>query len=289
MAARTGGGKKSTGKIVAYVLIGIVVVAGFFYVMKRGAAVDSNIAEKTTAAAKESGGGDLGHIGELYDVIDATDPDKMRHPRLSKAEQEELKASQAKLAARFDAIKADRDKQAEEAAKLAPAEWTMDIDSAQLPTGRANGMLSGTNFVVDTSRIDRAGYAQVLTLRQGEGTAANAEMFVYLSISPGEVVTNRTWTITKDMKGKGVPQIIKRWKTNPRYALSQKSFNTGYAMKLEIGAPTDGAIPGKITLSLPDTEKSYVAGEFHAESALYQTAASGYRSASGLDPRYRSP
>jgi hypothetical protein len=91
-------------------------------------------------------------------------------------------------------------------------------------------------------------------------------------MAPGETVTNRSWTISKDMKGKGVPQIIKRWKANPRYALAQKSFTTGYTMKLELGAPGENGIPGTISLSLPDNEKSFVGGEFHAESAVYQTA-----------------
>lgn len=287
LAARGQGGKKSAGKIVTLCLLAVAAAAGFFYMMKRGAVADANFAEKSTAAAKESGGGDLGHIAEIYNVLDATDPDKMHSGRSSKADQARYKAEEAKYEAQIDAMKTERDKKSADAAKLAPAAWTMEIDSAQFSNGRANGMLSGTNFVVDTARIDRVGYAQVLTLRQGQGTAATAEIYIYLSISPSEVVTNRTWTITKDMQGKGVPQIIKRWKTNPRYALSQKTFSTGYAMKLEIGAPTDGAIPGKIILSLPDTEKSFIAGEFQAESSLYQTAASAYRSAPQLDTRYR--
>lgn len=287
LAARNQGGKKSAGKIVTLCLLALAAGGGFVYMMKRAAAVDNNIAEKTTKAAKESGGGDLGHIAEIYDVLDATDPDKMRLGRVSKADEARIKAAQAKYNSQIGAMEADRAKKAADAAKLAPAEWTMDIESAQFSSGRPNGMLGGTNFVVDTARIDRAGYAQVLTLRQGQGTAATGEIYIYLSISPSEVITNRTWTITKEMHGKGVPQIIKRWKTNPRYALSQKSFSSGYAMKLEIGAPTDGAIPGKIILSLPDQEKSYIEGEFQAESSLYQTAATAYRSASQIDARYR--
>lgn len=287
LASRGHGGKKSTGKIVTLSLLAVAAAAVFFYLMKRGAALDSNIAEKTTAAAKESGGGDLGHIAEIYDVLDATDPEKMRSGHMSKADQARFKSDMDKVTAQINAAQAQHAKKTEEAARLATAEWTMDVDSAQFPSGRANGMLASTNFVVDTARIDRAGYSQVLTLRQGEGAAATGEIFIYLSISPNEVVTNRTWNITKDMQGKGVPQIIKRWKTNPRYALSQKTFSTGYAMKLEIGSPTDGAIPGKIILSLPDTEKSYVAGEFQADSSLYQTAASAYHS-SVLPDRYRS-
>lgn len=274
IAARTQGAPKSTGKIVSYVVIGLVAAAAFVYVMKRASAVDSNIAEKTTAAAKESGGGDLGHIASLYDVLDKTDPDHMGMSSKDAARAKaETAAYKAKSQERIKAYEADRAKKEAEAARLATAEWNMELDSAEIPSGRANGMLSGTNFVVTTARLGRAGYAQVLTLRQAEGAAVQAEMFIYLTIIPGETVTNRTWTVTKDMKGKGVPQIIKRWKTNPRYALTQKSFNTGYAMKLEVGAPTDeGTIPGKLILSLPDAEKSYVAGEFQAESVLYQSA-----------------
>jgi hypothetical protein len=274
ISARTQGAPKSTGKIVAYVIIGLIAAGGFFYVMKRAGAVDTNIAESTTKAAKESGGGDLGHMAELYDVLDKTDPD---HMGMSSKEAKLAKEEEAKYKQRIAARQADRAKAEAEAARLANAEWKMDIESAEIPGGRANGMLSGTNFVAEVARIDRAGYAQVLTLRHVEGSAVLGEIFIYLTITPNETVTNRTWTITQDMKGKGVPQIIKRWKPNPRYALTQKSFSTGYAMKLEIGAPTDeGTIPGKVMLSLPDAEKSYVAGEFQAETVLYQSARANY-------------
>lgn len=267
MAARTQGGPKSTGKIVSYVVIGLVSAAAFFYVMKRARSVDAVVAEKTTKAAKESGGGDLGHIAELYDVLDKTDPDKMREADTQRR-MKEHNEGQARLAAQ----KLADAKAAEEAAKLAIGEWKMDIESAEIPSGRANGMLGGTNFLADTARIDRVGYAQVLTLRQGTGAAVQGEIFIYLSMTPNEAVTNRTWTITPDMAGKGVPQIIKRWKPNPRYGLTQKSYSTGYAMKLELGEPTEeGIVPGKVMLSLPDTEKSFVVGQFRAEhTALVQ-------------------
>ena len=44
--------------------------------------------------------------------------------------------------------------------------------------------------------------------------------------------------------------------------MQQKFFITGYAMKLELGQPADGTIPGKIFLALPDPEQSVVAGIF---------------------------
>jgi hypothetical protein len=282
LAARTLGAKKSTAKIVTYSIIGVAAAVGFFFLMKKAGSLDSSIAEKTTEAAKESGGGDLGHIASLYDVLDKTDPDKMHlGGGLSKAEEADMKRRLANVKAEMEAeMKASAKKAPELPATLASAEWNMDIESAAIPAGRINGMLSGTNFVVGTSRIDRAGYSQVLTFRQGDGAAADREIFIYLSVSPNETITNRTWTVSKDMKGKGVPQIIKRWKANPRYAPIQKTYTTGYAMKLELGAASDGYIPGKLVLSLPDNEKSVVAGEFQAETALYQTrspAAAEYR------------
>ena len=261
IAARTQGAPKSTGKIITYVVIALVAVAGFIYMMKRASTADANFAEKSTKAAKESGGGDLGHIAELYDVLDKTDMDKMREGDA----QRRIKAA-AKAKKLAEAEEAERAKQAVEAARLATGEWKMDIESAEIPSGRANGMLAGTNFVADTTRIDRVGYAQILILRQGTGAAVQAEIYIYLTATPSETFTNRTWTITQNMTGKGVPQIIKRWKANPRYALTQKSFSTGYAMKLELGTPTEeGIVPGKVMLSLPDTEKSFVAGGFQAE------------------------
>jgi hypothetical protein len=66
------------------------------------------------------------------------------------------------------------------------------------------------------------------------------------------------------MKGSGVPQVAKRWKTDPRYAPQVKSFQSGYAMKLELGQLADGAVPGKIFLALPDTEQSVMGGVFKA-------------------------
>jgi len=66
------------------------------------------------------------------------------------------------------------------------------------------------------------------------------------------------------MSGAGVPQVTKRWKTNPKYAPQYKSFTSGYAMRLELGQLADGAMPGKIFLALPDPEQSVVAGTFRA-------------------------
>jgi hypothetical protein len=108
-------------------------------------------------------------------------------------------------------------------------------------------------------------------LYQGKLASPDRDLLVYLHLKPGEKLAGHTWEITPDTKGG--PQVWKRWKPDPRYALKPQTYNTGYAMKLELGAVAGGEIPGKIFVALPDTEKSVVAGVFTAETPLPDTPA----------------
>ncbi len=142
--------------------------------------------------------------------------------------------------------------------------WTLELAGATIPDGGANGSISGTKFIVETARIDPVGTAQVLGLRQGTAPAVDRELLIYLHLAAGEGLAGHTWRISQDMRGGVTPSLIKRWKSDPRYAAQQASFSGGYAMKLELGQAVEGVIPGKIFLALPDTQKSVVAGSFKA-------------------------
>jgi DNA-directed RNA polymerase subunit RPC12/RpoP len=146
---------------------------------------------------------------------------------------------------------------------LAPT-WTLDLDKAKIPNSRVNGVISGTNFVAETALCT----AQALQLIQGNALSPDLEILVYLHLNPGESPTGHTWTVSQEMVGRSVPQVVKRWKTNPRYAPQSKPFAYGYAMKLELGQITNGVIPGKIFVALPDAEQSVVAGVFQATTSL---------------------
>jgi hypothetical protein len=154
---------------------------------------------------------------------------------------------------------------------LVPAVWTLDVDQAKIPEGKANGTISGTNFIVESAVCT----PQVLRLYQGPAVSPEREILVYLRLGAGESLTNHTWTVAKDTRAKGVSQVVKRWKTNPRYAAQTRSYSSGYALKLELGDVVSNAIPGKIFLALPDTEQSVVAGHFQAITSLAPAAASG--------------
>jgi hypothetical protein len=156
---------------------------------------------------------------------------------------------------------------------VVPAVWTLDVPMAKIPEGRVNGMISGTNFVAETVRLDPVGGALVLRFFQGAALAPDREMLVYLHLKPGEKLAEHTWTISQDMKGTGVPQVAKRWKLDPKYAPKLQNYASGYAMKLEFGQVTNGSSSGKIFLALPDAEHSVAAGSFTAESTIPDPAA----------------
>ncbi len=249
----------------------VVAVGGYF-----GFGLVSSWQEKANAkrrdTEKQADGGQVGHIGDLYNVLDATDPDGRGAAR-SRASAP--RTTPASLPGSVPAGTQEGQTPAQAAEKelpMVPAVWTLDLAKAKIPDGKANGTISGAGFVVESARVDPVGTAQVLSLRQGSGASADREILVYLHLNAGETLAGHTWSVSKEMKGAGVPSVLKRWKTDPKYAPRQLSFATGYAMKLELGPMGDGMIPGKIFLALPDAEQSVVAGAFKAAIGL--TAAS---------------
>ena len=157
---------------------------------------------------------------------------------------------------------------------LLPAVWTLDVDQAKIPEGRANGSIAGTNFVVETARLDKVGATYLLRLLQGPPASPDRGFMIYLRPNAGESVPGGAWTNSQEMKGKTVPQIVRLMKTNPRYQAQQKTFSSGYAMKLELGKVANGVIPGRIFLAVPpETEQSVVAGVFKANTSLAPAAA----------------
>src|SRR5262249_4244736 len=116
---------------------------------------------------------------------------------------------------------------------------------------------------------------------QGPAQSPNSEILLYLHPKAGESLAEKTITISQEMKGTAVPTAAKRWKPNPKYAATTKSFASGYAMKLEFGKIADGQLPGKIYIALPDPEKSVVAGVFTASTVMADPAAAA---AAGTTP-----
>ena len=247
----------------ALVLVGLG-IGGYF-----GYGWVSGMQNKFTTAANESAkngatSGQVGHIANLYSTLDATDPSKIPVDRRSSGPRQRRSGvgQEVPVAGNADAAGGSTNTDTE---PLVPAVWTMDLTKARIPSGRVNGSISGSNFVAQAARVDPVGNAHVLRLLQGQPTSPDREVLVYLHLKSGEKLGGQTVNISQDMAGAGVPQVMKRWKTNPRYAPQYKSFTSGYVMRLELGQPADsGVVPGKIFLALPDNDQSVVAGNFSA-------------------------
>jgi hypothetical protein len=141
--------------------------------------------------------------------------------------------------------------------------YTLEVSKAKIPESKVNGIISTNKFVSDTARIDRGPTAYVLTLRQGAGTVPDAAVQVFLRLKPTDGPTNQSFTVSHENKDPVVSQVVKLWK-DPRRGVQQKPVSLGFCLKLELAGITNGIIPGKIYLALPDDEQSVVAGVFNA-------------------------
>ena len=266
---------KKSGMIKVLKIAAVVIVlgvGGYF-----GYAWLSEMQEKANAkrrvAEKNSDGGEVGHIANLYNVLDATDPDKRgASGRSSSGPNPSRIANSATVAVPADGSAPPGTVTDKQLPLIAPV-WTLDVASAKIPEGQLTGRVAGTNFVADTARIDRVGSAQVLTLRQGALPSPDHELLIYLHLSPGEALAGHTWTVSQEMAAPAAPRVLKRWKTDPKFAAQQKFFSTGYALKLELGQPSNGVLPAKIFLALPDAEQSVIGGLFNIPPAAPEVTA----------------
>jgi hypothetical protein len=135
----------------------------------------------------------------------------------------------------------------------------MDLSKANIPQAPASGTINGRRFQPDRVELKNNG---VLTLRQGKGIFADVEVSVFLFLNKGQSAEGKNWEV-KPAEGFGSPHVHTSWlegnfpKTN--------SYTDKYAMKLELGKKSDGKLPGRIYLCLPDSSRSYLAGTFNAE------------------------
>jgi hypothetical protein len=152
---------------------------------------------------------------------------------------------------------------------MTPPTYTLEVAQAKISEGKANGSIAGTNFVPDLARLDKVGAYYVLDLRQGAGATPDRGLRVYLQLPATDSPTGKTYTVSQEMKGPPVPRVVRVWKTNPKFAAQEKSFASGFALKLEFGDLTESnTISGKIYAALPDNEQSVVGGVFNAVTTL---------------------
>ena len=264
--------KKDSNLVVRIATTAAVVVAlgagGYFgFIWLKGMQDKAN-AKSHENEARNSGESQVGHIANLNSVLDATEPGHYPGETRSRSVGPKARSTgvgeEISVGGDSGASAASAAAAAEKQLPVVPPVYSLELDSVKIPEGRVNGMVAGTNFLAESSRIDPSPTAQILRFIQGQPASPDREMLVYLHLKAGEKLGGQIVNVSSDMHGAGVPSVAKRWKTNPRFAPSSKFFSSGYAMKLELGTVTNRVIPGKIYLALPDQEQSVIAGRFMA-------------------------
>jgi hypothetical protein len=235
----------SKGKKIALIaaLVVIVPVAGYFAFSALGGMQSKFNEERAKDTDPGLIGGEVGHLAELNSVLDATDPAKLGRFADSKP--------------------------------VAGAVWSLDLAAAKIPSGDVTGMISGNYFTEDGATLTVGNGGILLSLVDGPPPPYERSLSFTTPFKPGETLEGRTWTMTKDDPA-GAATVTMQWLPRTGGDRQQKSFKSGFALKLELGKPSGGQIPGKIFVSLPDPEKSVAAGNFVASiRALGAPQASG--------------
>jgi hypothetical protein len=136
--------------------------------------------------------------------------------------------------------------------------WTLEVTKAVFPDTPLAGKIHGTGFVCNTAVLVGG------LLLCGEGTAPPYDLGfgVNFVARQAEELNGKTVEITPDRTN--ALQVGWRWKNEQQQPVTQVISN-GYLLKVTFGQASNGRMPGKIYICLPDPDKSFAAGTFDAE------------------------
>jgi len=139
--------------------------------------------------------------------------------------------------------------------------WKPDLKGVSIPDVNAHGTINGQKFQCEKAVLQ----GNILHLRQGKDFFADLELVIFFFLEENETLEKKTFEVAAN-KNFGNPHIHMKWKSKDEdFSPKTEIFMNGYSMRIEFGAGTEGILPGKIYLCLPDEEKSAVAGKFEAE------------------------
>jgi len=137
--------------------------------------------------------------------------------------------------------------------------WTLDLAKATIPEEPVAGGIHGKGFYCERVTLQGGD----LTLRQGRTWPPDLGVTVLFFAKHSDQLRGKTVEVGPE-RTPPLPQVTLRWKDDHEQAHT-RNFTSGYALKMVFGQPANARMPGKIFLSLPDEEKSVVAGTFEAE------------------------
>ncbi|HYG22550.1 MAG TPA: hypothetical protein VEH04_07195 [Verrucomicrobiae bacterium] len=140
---------------------------------------------------------------------------------------------------------------------VADLSWQLDLSQEEIPPGPARGRIKGGAFVCERA-VFQGG---TLNLRMGKEWPPDLGISIHLYARNPEELAGRSAVVNSNNIRS--PRVVLRWKEEGK--TRTETFTNGFAMRLEFGQQEENQLPGKIYICTPDSERSLVAGIFHAE------------------------
>lgn len=148
--------------------------------------------------------------------------------------------------------------------KASSTAFVSSEESALLVVARQGKRLTG-RLHGETFRYDRVALIDgVLTLSQGEGFLADLEVRILLGWNPEDITERRTLIVGPS--GEDGPVVHLSWKPENQDYPETRIFEGGYRMELALAPLDTGQLSGSLVLVMPDSFKSYLAGDFTAHT-----------------------
>lgn len=135
--------------------------------------------------------------------------------------------------------------------------WTLLPGTNALPGSTVAGRIHGQDFIAERASFNNG----ALILRAGSKGSVEFGAFINFSGAQAESLSGQTLKVLPNAEKAARVQL--RWKDDTGETF-RKDFTNGYALRLEFAPLANGKLAGKLHLSLPDAEKSYLIGAFNA-------------------------
>ena len=128
-----------------------------------------------------------------------------------------------------------------------------------IPASRVTGRIRGRDFAPERAELGNG----VLMLRQGQDFFPELAMEVSLFLTEGQTIEGAKYRVPPGQDFEA-PMVTVQWREQDQGVPESETVMNHHAMILEFGTKQAGKIPGRIDLSLPDEQRSFVAGTFVA-------------------------
>jgi len=136
-----------------------------------------------------------------------------------------------------------------------------EVEQTKKPTV-PNGTIAGREFICEKAVLRRDVRSDVLRLTQGQGIFPDLELEITLFLN-GQSPARKIFKVDKQ-SGINAPYVSLKWIPAGEFMPKTERFTSNYEMHLEFGDISDGKIPGKINVVLPNN-RCNVTGEFLAD------------------------